>query len=776
MVEVKNEASIMEPEEKEVLKEYGSLKEDIVTESGVNLYDFDNGRTWRMLFPDTVSTLITESKNSAILRKMLFNERIKNQKEAIIVYDKIKEALPDTIKYTYLNYNLYKEKNLFIDWAYYTESFFKNLKWERDKAIQLYFEFFTKFLTDKRLAAAGYNGKKVVLVPVDDWYNGKDDVWDFQKNINPISVIYRLFRNKTADELQSKWKDLEFVFMTKKMYFRLDFTSFSHANLPKFTMLLDKMCHGSEDDADFEVKDSKEVITHKIIDRIERSGIQIDDMTGGTGNLTKEELKERSKSVKMTDEKEGKGTLTDDDLNKAMLVQKIQKTAASSQDENEALSNMNTDDDAAWVKNLLLDLQEDEGVKISEARSKRMQAGHSKFLHTKIENQTIEQILAKNEVNKELPVDNIPIESINEEWKEVRFTNFSKEYNLKADILHTFTDLNDKSVPIIITGIDIEDTSTTEDYIETWTVKMEDVDGKRFTVKIDVPKFINGRFMRLRGNYKTINGQLLLLPIIKTGEDTAQIVSNYNKIFIRRITPSNGMKTTRKISMITKLLRTYEGKDMTVVEGDNGFISSKYELPMEYVDMSKNYSKIVFKDGSYISFNQDDLRQLPYMTPTEKENETLTPCYVNSKGKVECCGSDFGSFLMQIMTLELGENAFDGIKPDKRLSYTEASILSADIPVIVCMAYSVGLQTALDKANIKYSFSEKRPSSREASSPELTRDDEFTFLPTLFTLPLIGNITTRRPKEQYTQGRGGQEVIGLKSKRVDMWSDNWTTQ
>ena len=40
--------------------------------------------------------------------------------------------------------------------------------------------------------------------------------------------------------------------------------------------------------------------------------------------------------------------------------------------------------------------------------------------------------------------------------------------------------------------------------------------------------------MKLKGNEKTLNGQLLLLPVIKTDEDTVQIVTSYRKIFIRR--------------------------------------------------------------------------------------------------------------------------------------------------------------------------------------------------------------------------------------------------
>lgn len=690
--------------------------EDIITESG---FDFQNETsTYRTIFGDTANEMILNEGYSQQLRKMLYNERIKNQKEAILVYDKIKKDCP-FIKYTYLNYRLYKEKNLFIDWAYYTENFFKHLKWERDKGVQLYYQFFTKFLKDKRINENNYT-VKTVFVPVTDWNDGKNPVWDYTKTINPISVIYRIFRTKTEAILKEEWKGLRFVFFSDKAYFTLTFDNITMANMPKFISLINKLCNDDVADAEFETKDSASVITHKVIDKIENSGIVIDDISGGAGDFSKDELnKMREKEMNSNDRgitaimQAANGKTSKDQVDKALLVQKIQKAAEESSDENDALSNMNNDEkDSAWMKNLILDLQEEEGPNISKARTERMKTGYQDFLRKKIDRTTVEELLEVNEGKKELPKENIPIDNINEEWKDVQFSTFSREYNIEADIMKSLADLNDKSIPVIVTEVDKQDASTTEDYIETWTIKLEDINGKRFTMKIDVPKFINNRFMKLRGNYKTINGQLLLLPIIKTDEDTAQIVSNYNKIFIRRVSPSNGTKTSAQVSRICKFLRTYKGKSIEIIEGDNKFVSSKYSLNIEYADLSYNYSKIKFKDGSYISFNQDELRK------KWKEKEGYTPYFIDSKGNVHDYSSDI-SPASQIATIirehltEEEKKDFDSIKPDKRLSYTEASILATDIPVIVVMAYSVGLQEAMRKAGIEYEFSEKRPSKTE---------------------------------------------------------------
>ena len=688
--------------------------EDIITESG---FDFQHEtKTYRTIFGDTANEMILNEGYSQQLRKMLYNERIKNQKEAILVYDKIKKDCP-FIKYTYLNYRLYKERNIFIDWAYYTENFFKHLKYKDDRSVQLYYQFFTKFLKDKRINENNYT-VKTVFVPVTDWYDGKNAIWDYTKTINPISVIYRIFRNKSEAILKEDWKDLRFVFFSDKAYFTLTFDNMT--NMPKFISLINKLCNDDVAEAEFETKDSASVITHKVIDKIENSGIVIDDISGGAGEFSKDDLnKMRGKDINASDRgiaaivQAANGKTSKNEVDKALLVQKIQKAAEESSDENDVISNMNDDvEDSAWMKNLILDLQEEEGPTISKSRTERMKTGYQAFLKKKIDKTTVEELLEVNEGKKELPKENIPIDNINEEWKDVQFSTFSREYNIEADIMKSLADLNDKSIPVIVTEVDREDTSTTEDYIETWTVKLEDINGKRFTLKIDVPKFINNRFMKLRGNYKTINGQLLLLPIIKTDEDTAQIVSNYNKIFIRRVSPSNGTKTSADVSRLCKFLRTYKGKNIEIVEGDNKFVSSKYPLNIEYADLSCNYSKIKFKDGSYVSFNQDELRK------KWKEKEGHTPYFVDSKGTVH--DYDNGLSPALVITEKVVEHLteeekkdFDSIKQDKRLSYTEASILATDIPVIVVMAYSVGLQEAMKKAGIEYEFSEKRPSKAD---------------------------------------------------------------
>ena len=60
------------------------------------------------------------------------------------------------------------------------------------------------------------------------------------------------------------------------------------------------------------------------------------------------------------------------------------------------------------------------------------------------------------------------------------------------------------------------------------------MDWDKMKIKIDVPIIFDDHFMMIKGNKKIIQHQLILKPIVKTGKNTVQIVTNYQKMFIER--------------------------------------------------------------------------------------------------------------------------------------------------------------------------------------------------------------------------------------------------
>lgn len=190
-----------------------------------------------------------------------------------------------------------------------------------------------------------------------------------------------------------------------------------------------------------------------------------------------------------------------------------------------------------------------------------------------------------------------------------------------------------------------------------------------------------------------------------------QIVTSYKKIFIRRYGESIG-KSIPQADAIMKALDKYTGNKIKVIRGDNRRICSKYELPIDYLDLSKVYSKIIVRNSNNkyeFYFNQDDLRKeykvddskgIPYGVSNNKE-----VLYYTGNGTIAGTIQALLSSIAGSEFIELLEDA----SRRKKYTYSQASILSSKMPLILVMAYSEGLTSALNKAKIEYQITEKRP-------------------------------------------------------------------
>ena len=655
-----------------------------------------------------------------IFRKILYDERIKNQKEVLNIYDNIKKLTK--IKYTFVNPELYKEKNLIYDWSYYTDIFFKNNKFTSDKGLDIFYNFLNRFLGDSRFST--YT-KKTILIPLHDWGNLNTDILDYQKNINPVSMIYRHLR--TNPHLYSIWKDYKIILLGDKSYMILDMTELiDKPDYVKFGNLVRKIISNNVDDVESIKIDSKESIMVDLVDKVSNSiGIDITNISGGTDHLSQEELLNKGlvKNAIYSD---------DNEVKKAALVNQLEKIADNSLNTKEALKKLDKnsidDEDYVLTKDILVDLQSTEGVKMNKARADRMDKSRKELLNKEINGRSIISLLQGFSKDIQLKEEPINIDSLDDSWKHMKFNTFNKEYNERAmneDIVAVFNHFNNVTHPMNIRGINYENTSTSEDYINTWTCLYEDAEtGKRFTMKLDLPIIIGDRFMKLRGNEKLLLGQLMLLPVIKTDDDTVQMVSNYNKIFLRRKSPAGLTKSTAIVNRLCKVISKYTGRDIKFKPGDNRKICSKYDLPIDYIDLASLYSTIEFKDNSYISFNMSTLANIPFDRNTipkediklseEELNKKYLAIYVNSSGKKEPIinmGTD-RYILEKISNYDTSGKfveLFNSTKAAKRLVYSAASILSIEIPIIILLAYNIGLTKVLSKANIKFEFSDTRP-------------------------------------------------------------------
>ena len=677
----------------ETTNEYIRIKES-------NLMVFNNELTDEDIFNES------SSKYNAPLKKLLYNERLRNRTEVFEIYDKVKEALP-WIKKTYIDYKFYKGFNLFVDWSHYSELFFKNNMYKLDRGVDLYFEFINRFLEDKRLPKHGYD-TKTVFIPVHEWNNTDlESFFDYKKNINPISVINRLFRTN-LDLLKKEWGKYTFVFLGKNGYFKVNFNEIEKGNLAKFNSNIKRLLSNEPimDPVEDINKESPKAITTNIIDKIEQSqNIKIYNLAGETDKKTAKEIEKHIADLEKN-EKDVKELSTDE--KKAVLVKRIEDKAKEADNTEEALDAI---DDDEFIKQILIDLaaEEDDAVKVSASRTARINNLTTEFEEKEFKGKTVKQLLENKEKSEPLPVTELPIDTINDEWKNMTYMNFENAYDIDEDIVAILHSFSKMTVPVGIRSINAEDMSTSEDLIATYTVECEDINGKRFTLKFDIPLFKNNRFMRLRGNDKTINGQLMLLPIIKTDEDTVQIVSNYKKIFIRRNTANTG-KSYVVADRIIKALGKYEGNKIKVTTGDNRIICSKYELPVDYIDLAGSYNTIEVKGEQNVIFyfNQDKIREMY----TIDKSKGIPYAVVNGKEVLYYNDNTFAfstHLLSYLNKVDSFADLYDATNVSTKYAYSKASILNTEIPVIVVMGYNVGLIKALNAANITYELSEKRP-------------------------------------------------------------------
>lgn len=486
-----------------------------------------------ILTENEIDSIIDEASNyNNKLKLMLYKDRIKSNREAIKIFKNIKE-LDGKIKYTYLNIDRYKGKNLFVDLYYYNNLFLKNVKLLPLKANDMYLKFIINLVTDKRYNK-NYKQKSIFIPVKASEYKLKKDsfVWDYHSNINIISALSKAIREK--DPSLSKLNGYTIVFIGDTGYFKTD--TISEMNYPKFISLL-KRLYNKEIIADSEEnKDSPKAIKTQIINTIENSkSVEINNLVGTTTSKNdtvnrintsdikssadidkKEEISTEKIEKETTDEKQKQ--IEKDKQEIVNIVDAKSKTASNA---DEALDNINNDAlNADYFKQVLKDLENNSSnhVKIDATRAARMNDLNNKFLKKKVEGETVQELIKKSTENTKLPKTSLKIDTINEEWKDLEGVNFEKGYNLDQDIYSILYSLSKKTYPVSIIDINVEDTSTSEDHVYTYTVNCEDSFGTRFTLKFDIPKLRNNRFMRLKGNEKTINGQLLLLPIIKTDE------------------------------------------------------------------------------------------------------------------------------------------------------------------------------------------------------------------------------------------------------------------
>ena len=256
--------------------------------------------------------------------------------------------------------------------------------------------------------------------------------------------------------------------------------------------------------------------------------------------------------------------------------------------EDDAEEILQTDED---VKEEVLDEIQDHTVpmkrKNSPVNSKRDEKLREEQKKVIVGNETIEQILERDANNVPIETDDksAVMKTANQNMKQIKFANFEKTYLDKLytrDIVACFDSLKDKENPFYITNIAIKDTSNTLNLQETWTVTVRDDTNKRFTIKVDIPKFQNDRFMYINGTRFIILKQNFYNPLVKDTPDTVIMTTNFNKVTIDRAATRSLSAVERIYSLIKKT-----GDSTVFTAGDSSKTNVKYLSSLEFDELGR---------------------------------------------------------------------------------------------------------------------------------------------------------------------------------------------
>lgn len=733
--------------------------ESSVLESSV-FDDINEINTDYVKISDNLITLF-EATTTSQLRTALYTQRIKKRSELLLKLKQVKAENP-WIKYAYPDFEKYNGKNIFIDLYYYNELYFKNTQYTSTRGYKIYLDLMMRLIQDPRISK-GYK-KRTIFIPVLDWSKNRETkMWLYRQDINPISILYELMR--TNDQRLFKvFAKTPIIFFSQNSYFKLTLDNYKDPKemkkiLFKFSSYIQKMTNNEEFDPEdvdtsYDNNETSEVIKANIYDKIETAkGVDLtgkDKLAHPEANTTShssvtvvKKPKPNDKPIKVVSattkdpeqkprvEKEPKTTtkeivkneVKDKKLSKTANVDDITDTKSDevklakaiddiSQNANSTEDAMDLIDKDQDIKRMIIDLDSvDNGAtKVNAARAARMNDLDKKFIESELQGRKIDDILndesqTKAEIKK---AENVKVDSPNKEWDNLHYMNFDKSYDLQKDIVNAFYHFTKVSKPYAIRKMDVKDNSTSEDRLDLYTVEVEDFKGKRYTLKLDIPREKDNRFF-LRGNEKTIATQFLNMPIVKTNLGECQIITNYMKIFIRRYNTSTGRSFPISGRLI-KALSKYNGNKLKIELGNNTKICNLYHLPIDYIDIAGVISKITTKDGVVYYFNQDEIRAKDGVDPSLGIPYAITKDGTVKYYNIDKSGTITFSIVLSNELCEYDkslEELYDAAKASSGGTYSRCKVLNAQIPLVLVCAHNEGLSSVLKKAKIIYTLSEK---------------------------------------------------------------------
>lgn len=335
------------------------------------------------------------------------------------------------------------------------------------------------------------------------------------------------------------------------------------------------------------------------------------------------------------------------------------------------------------------------------------------------------------------------LKTVNKEVKKTMMINdFDNSYIDKQyldDLVGNFKAFNDdEAVSVYIDKIDIEDSSDSQTYKDTFSVKLKDDRGTVHNVKVDVPKVFEGKYIKVNGSKKIITKQLVMLPVVKTKPTEVWITTNYNKIIMERFGRKNAPMTVYLSNLLKRDAeikeRLVSGYELTLSRGNSVLANGSFPVSIDYMDISSTTTRLFLKGpkATYeFFFNQKSILEY-FANPSNKidatydtknyypiglENgKTVLVMPVNQNkvcrvvgDKVESLGVELSEFIIQLLDTATGRTLnsiiSQAVSANQSMTYSRCKILGRLIPTAILIAGQIGLENMLKRAEIDYTFS-----------------------------------------------------------------------
>lgn len=562
--------------------------------------------------------------------------------------------------------------------------------------------------------------KKLMLINIDQYKNIKGSLKETINN--PVFLIYyTLFRNYSlVTDI-----DLDIILYTGTYNLKINLKNATKTTFKSFYIELKKLYQHTSVSLDLNEEsilkeEREEVVSSEMKTMLNFTGSS--PLNADSSIATKlPEKKEESNDDKKIEEKiKSKVQEANKDISNVVtpttVKENIEITKAVKTNAEGLIS-----DDKDLIDEIYRSNQK-KAIPKSVASSKRDELLRKEQENIKVKNMTIGELRRIDASHVEIPETDISsaLHTTNKNVKSVKFSNFNKVYTEKVmpkDITNAFMAMNEgKELPLYIRNIKVEDTSDELNYIETYTVEFEDSNRLRSTIKVDIPKIIDNKFLWLGGNKKLIMNQTFLLPIVKTAPDTVQIVTNYNKMFVIR----DEVKSLDAVEKITKLGTKNEefAKGFTVA---NVFdFNKEFITTIDYDEFSKIYEKYKYKDCT-IFFNQNDAvsyaEQNGIDIPSDKMFIGIRksgPIFIDFYTQMTEDDETIADIIIENAP-ESAMNDVSSIKASKRLMFARVKTMEKKIPVMILICLWEGFSTVIKKMNLQYRLSDKKPNDLKAS-------------------------------------------------------------